>query len=103
MSEEVKFKINMPMFEDGELELFDNNIHNIIPEYVKLHLEKKEQILTQRIIMKQEEEIKELQERINKAIEYIKEHSTTIDYKTMRADYNLNMNDLLDILKGGNK
>lgn len=45
----------------------------------------------------------EKQDRINKARIYIKEHSTTIDYKTMKADYNLNMNDLLDILKGDNK
>ena len=44
----------------------------------------------------------ELRGRIDKAIEYIKEHSTTIDYKTMKTDYNLNMNDLLEILKGGN-
>ena len=35
-----------------------------------------------------------------KARIYIKEHSTTIDYKTMKADYNLNMNDLLNILQG---
>lgn len=48
-------------------------------------------------------EKEELQNRIDKAIEYIKEHSTTIDYKTMKADYNLNMNDLLDILKGSGK
>lgn len=47
-----------------------------------------------------EEKIKELQDRIDKAKKYIKEHSTAIDYKTMKADYNLNMNDLLDILKG---
>ena len=46
--------------------------------------------------------ILELQDRIDKARKYIKEHSTTIDYKTMKADYNLNMNDLLDIL-GDNK
>lgn len=42
----------------------------------------------------------EKQDRIDKAKRYIKEHSTTLDYKTMKADYNLNMNDLLDILKG---
>lgn len=33
--------------------------------------------------------------------EYIKKHSTTIDFKTMRADYNLNMNELLEILDKG--
>jgi hypothetical protein len=35
---------------------------------------------------------------IKEVREYIKEHSTTIDFKTMRADYNLNMNELLEIL-----
>ena len=96
MSEQVKFKINMPMFEDVELELFDNNIHNIIPEYVKLHLEKKEQILTQRIIMKQEEEIKELQDKIDKAIEYIKSQMKEKE-EYIHTDYVYKM---LDILKG---
>ena len=35
---------------------------------------------------------------IKEAKKYIKEHSTTIDFKTMRADCNLNMNELLEIL-----
>lgn len=52
---------------------------------------------------KERKKNEELQEIIDKARIYIKEHSTTIDYKTMKADYNLNMNDLLDILKGDNK
>ena len=60
MSEEIKLKVNIPLFEDKELEIFDNNLHSIIEEYSKLHLEKKDQILTQRIIMKQEEEINKL-------------------------------------------
>jgi hypothetical protein len=49
---------------------------------------------------KERKKNKELEDRIDKSRKYIKEHSTTIDYKTMKADYNLNMNDLLDILKG---
>lgn len=53
--------------------------------------------------MKLKDKVEQLQDRIDKARIYIKEHSTTIDYKTMRADYNLNMNDLLDILQGDNK
>lgn len=61
MSEEVKIKISQLMFEVGELERFDNNIHNIVEEYSKMQLHEKDQILTQRIIMKQEEEIERLQ------------------------------------------
>lgn len=34
---------------------------------------------------KERKKNKELEDRIDKAIEYIKEHSTTIDYKTMKA------------------
>ncbi len=40
---------------------------------------------------------------IKEVREYIKEHSTTINFKTMRADYNLNMNELLEILDKENK
>lgn len=64
MSEEYKIKVNMPMFELGELERFDNNIHSIVEEYSKMQLHEKEQILTQRIIIKQEEEIERLKELI---------------------------------------
>lgn len=60
MSEEVKIKISQPMFEVGELEIFDNNIHSIVEEYSKLMFKEKDQILTQRIIMKQEQEIERL-------------------------------------------
>ncbi len=70
MSEEVKIKISQPMFEVGELEGFDNNIHSIVEEYSKMLLHEKDQILTQRIIMKQEEEIKRLNNIINELEKY---------------------------------
>lgn len=57
---EDKLKITQPMFEPGELESFDNYIHSIVEDYSKMKLHEKEQILTQRIIIKQEEEIKKL-------------------------------------------
>ena len=65
MNEEVKVKMNIPMFQEGELETFDNNIHTIIEKYTKLQLHEKEQILTQRIIIKQEQEIERLNNIIN--------------------------------------
>ena len=68
MSEEVKIKITQPMFELGELERFDNNIHSIVEEYSKLMYKEKEQILTQRIIIKQEEEIERQKEVINELL-----------------------------------
>lgn len=73
MSEEVKIKISQPMFEVGELERFDNNIHNIVEEYSKMQLHEKEQILTQRIIIKQEEEIEKLQNQLQQKESIIKE------------------------------
>ena len=69
MNEEVKIKISQPMFEVGELETFDSNIHSIIEEYSKMLFKEKDQILTQRIIMKQEEEI----ERLNNIIKEVRE------------------------------
>ena len=69
MSEEVKIKISQPMFEVGELERFDNNIHSIVEEYSKMMFKEKDQILTQRIIMKQEQEI----ERLNNIIKRLEE------------------------------
>lgn len=71
-----KWQYKEPLFERNELECFDNYIHDIVKEYSNLKLSKKEEILTQRIIMKQEEEINRLKEtivdyelRIKKALE----------------------------------
>lgn len=92
MSEEVKIKISQPMFEVGELERFDNYIHSIVEEYSKLIFKEKDQILTQRIIMKQEQEIERLTfestkweskfydeaKKVDRAIEFIKENENNI-------------------------
>lgn len=73
MSEEVKIKMSVPMFQEGELERFDNNIHSIVEEYSKMLFKEKDQILTQRIIMKQEEEIEELKTQLQQKENIIKE------------------------------
>ena len=57
-----------------------------------------EKLITEHATYKSLVEIlqKQLQQKENKEKEireYIKEHSTTINFKTMRADYNLNMNE----------
>ena len=101
MSEEVKVKMSIPMFEVGELERFDNNIHNIIEEYSKMAFKEKDQILTQRIIIKQEQEIKDLQQRIDKAIEYIKSYNSTIKSRNelgIYVDFMSIPKELLEIL-----
>lgn len=73
MDKEVEIKISQPMFEVGELEKFDNNIHDIVKEYSKLMFKEKNQILTQRIIMKQEKEIERLKEQCKQRDNIIKE------------------------------
>ncbi len=71
MSEE--YKVSIPLITNKELEIFDNNIHEIIEEYSKMYFREKDQILTQRIIMKQEEEIDHLHTIIKEVREYIEE------------------------------
>lgn len=69
VGEDVKINWSIPMFEKGELEIFDNNIHSIVEEYSKMMVKEKDQILTQRIIMKQEEEIERLENVIKLMID----------------------------------
>ena len=71
MSEE--YKVSIPLFEPNELETFDNHIHEIIEEYSKMMFKEKDQILTQRIIMKQEQEI----ERLNNKVEELQDLYTS--------------------------
>ena len=49
-------------------------------------------------IKRLQQKLQQKENIIKEVREYIKEHSTTINFKTMRADYNLNMNELLEIL-----
>lgn len=90
MNKEEVIKVSIPMFEAGELERFDNNIHSIIEEYSKLMFKEKDQILTQRIIIKQEEEI----EKLTRQIEIMKKYFQLIidigyDYDGYRKAENL--------------
>ena len=95
MSEEEKIKISQPMFEVEELEVFDNNIPSIVEEYSKLMLKEKDQILTQRIIIKQEKEIERLEQQLQQKENIIKELEKVLDrnielnyYKNNVRQYN---------------
>jgi hypothetical protein len=46
------------------------------------------------------EEDNELQRRINKAIKYIEERSHNSYFAMLQADYNMSLDELLDILRG---
>ena len=98
MSEEVKIKISQPMFEVGELERFDNNIHSIVEEYSKMLVKEKDQILTQRIIMKQEEEIERLNNIIKEVREEIEKLANLYDDNYTITD---KAKDILEILDKG--
>ena len=100
--EQVCLKVSMPLFEEKELEIFDNNIHSIIEEYSKLHLEKKEQILTQRIIIKQEQEINRLNNIIDELEKFL-EHRLSCSINGIRDDEIRKAMNKLNELKGDNK
>lgn len=98
-----EIKITAPLISIDELRIFDNNIHSIVEEYSKMQLSKKDEILTQRIIIKQEEEIKKLQELITELNgkimlkdRQIKEALRIIDEK--RGEYDI-PEELEEILK----
>lgn len=68
-----EYKVSIPLITNEELETFDSNIHNIVEEYSKMYFKEKDQILTQRLIMKQEEEIERLHSIIKEVREYIED------------------------------
>ena len=55
-------------------------------------------LYTQEYVDNLQNKLQQKENIIKEVRKYIKEHSTTINFKTMRADYNLNMNELLEIL-----
>lgn len=103
MKEVVKIKVSQPMFEVGELEVFDNNIHSIVEEYSKMIFKEKDQILTQRIIIKQEQEIEKLNNIIKEAIEYINRHGYSNISNSYDLLYNGEIEELVKILEVVNK
>ena len=104
--EEVSIKITTPFFEKAELDLLDSyneTMHNMIEEYTKMYLEDKEKVITQRIIICQQEEINRLNDKIYKAIEYIKSYNLPEDLGHLgEAPISIReLRDLLNILQNG--
>lgn len=58
MSKEVK--ISMPLFDKEELKKIDTSYNDIVDEYIKQILDKREQVLSQRLMKKLREENKHL-------------------------------------------
>ena len=94
--EEVKYETKIPLFEIGELEYFDCNMQSIIESLLKTKLKEKDHILLQRIIKKQEEQIKTLKNNWNKLKKWIKEYQNG----TGLSEYETGISDALyDTLK----
>ena len=94
--EEVKYEARIPLFEKGELEYFDCNMQSIIESLLETKLKEKDHILFQRIIKKQEEEIKTLKNNWNKLKKWIKEYQNG----TGLSEYETGISDALyDTLK----
>ena len=74
--EEVKYEGRIPLFEKGELEYFDCNMHSIIESLLETQLKEKDHILFQRIIKKQEEEIKTLKNNLDEFEKLLKKEKT---------------------------
>ena len=78
--EEVKYEGRIPLFEKGELEYFDCNMHSIIESLLETQLKEKDHILFQRIIKKQEEEIKTLKNNLDEFEKLLKKEKTRTKY-----------------------
>ena len=78
--EEVKYEARIPLFEKGELEYFDCNMHSIIESLLEMKVKEKDHILFQRIIKKQEEEIKTLKNNWDEFEKLLKEEKTRTKY-----------------------
>lgn len=77
--EEVSIKITTPLFEKAELDLLDNyneTMHSMIEEYTKMYLEDKEKVITQRIIICQQQQLDQLTNNWNELEEWLKDMKT---------------------------
>lgn len=100
--DKTKLEVKLPLVTLDETIALDNYINEIVKEITELHLHDKDLALAQEII-------KRLQQRINKAIEYIENHSLyeeEYDYDYEENSYLSGIDDeqakrdLLEILKG---
>lgn len=104
--EEVKFEAKIPLFEKGELEYFDCNMHSIIESLLEKQLQQKDYILFQRIIKKQEEEIKTLKNNWNELKKWIEEYRNGTglsEYETGISDALYDTSKKMKALQGSDK
>ena len=107
--ENTQVKITMPLIDDIELQRIDTFYNDIVSKYTKTFVKEKEQVITQRLMMnlqKENTELKEkvknmenLQNRIDKVIEYIESNSYFKDNAVKTMIFKDYSQGLLDILK----
>ena len=56
-TEEIKIKVTLPLITNEEIKNIDNNLNDIVHEFVKMQLEQKDMLLAQHIIEKQQNKI----------------------------------------------
>ena len=70
--ENTQVKITMPLIDDIELKRIDTFYNDIVSEYTKAFVKEKDQVIAQRLMMNLQQENEQLKNKIDKAIEYIK-------------------------------
>lgn len=107
-----KYKIELPLLNDGEILAIDNCFNEIADDFIQKYAHDKEIATAQMVIRHLREENKKFKEVINKAIEYINEYAWQEDIigdmytttgkpivdKYMQLEQD-NCNELLEILK----
>lgn len=66
-----KMKTTIPLIDKKDIEKINNNLSEIVDEYTSLYLTEREQILTQEVMKKLNNKIKDLEKRIKNCEAYL--------------------------------
>ena len=69
--ETFKMKTTIPLIDKEDIEKINNNLSEIVNDYTNLYLTEREQILTQEVMKKLNNEIKDLKQRIKNCEAYL--------------------------------
>lgn len=83
-----KYKIEVPLLENDEIDTIDNCFNEISDEFIQKYYHDKETAIAQRIIRNLQNENKQLKKVINKARLYVDEHSTFAYRRAERSSFN---------------
>jgi vacuolar-type H+-ATPase subunit I/STV1 len=69
--ETFKMKTTIPLIDKEDIEKINNNLSEIVDDYTSLYLTEREQILTQEVMKKLNDKIKDLEQRIKNCEAYL--------------------------------